>query len=257
MRDIVKDLLEDLLRVDARLWTSLADLARHPGRLTLEYLQGKRVLRVSPIKLYLSLVFLQMVLRSFAPGWFDPRALESQSQALQRGAAMLAGILPERPPAATPSPTDPEEARHWEACRDILREQQGAEQERARRAWLTGNATTIALMRIPLYALLFAAFTRRQKKLYVEHLIFTLHLQSAILLIETAGTVAGGMGLPLASFAATIGTLVYAFRASGAVYREKTGRTLVMTGLFFLLGQLADGIAGAGAGIIYRLMPEN
>lgn len=257
LRDMAHDLLEDLLRVDAKLWTTLAALARYPGRLTLEYLQGKRVLRVSPLKLFLSLVFLQVVLRSFAPGWFDQSALDSQSQALQRGAAILAGVLPARTPSpdATPQPA-PGEEKHWEACQDVLRRQEKAEQERARKAWLTGNATTVALLRIPLYALLFAALTRRQKRFYAEHLIFTLHLQSAILLIETAGAVGAGLSLPLASFAATVGTLFYAFRACGTVYQEKRARTIVMVALFFLLGQIADGIAGVGAGIVYRLMPE-
>ena len=50
---LLGDLFEELFQLESRLWRSLWDLVRHPGRLTREYNAGRRVRYTSPLRLYL------------------------------------------------------------------------------------------------------------------------------------------------------------------------------------------------------------
>lgn len=268
LNQVLRDILEEFVRFDTKLWTTLRTLLQQPGRITREYLQGRRAAWVSPVKLFLALLFVQAVLRSLAPGWFDVSDIERQSAGLRKGYTLVGMLLPAlpKPTEAEPTVRQPASERDdgcadevnkavTEAVAKALKVRSKREQERSRTAWLTGNATTMAMARIPLFAALFAMLYRRQSRYYIEHVIFALHLQSAVTLIETGGAVVGGLGIPLAGFAAGIGALVYAFRAMQTVYRDKRGRTIAATVGFFLAGQMLDTVAGVGAGIIYRLIP--
>ena len=263
LHHVIKDVLEEFLKFDAKLWTTLATLMREPGRITREYLQGRRARWASPIKLYVSLIFVQAVLSTFLPRQFATD-LSHQVTGLRQGDTMLSNLLPwwTAPRTAPVEPLedtdrdDPEARTHLKNCQDVLDKQQKDAQDRSRRAWLTGNTTTVALLRIPLYALLFALFHKRQRRYYIEHVIFALHLLSAAALIELAGDLGGALKIPLAGTAAICGTLFYAYRASHCVYDERRGRTIAVVVGFLVLGVLIEQLAGVGAGIIYRLTPR-
>src|ERR1700749_2495562 len=53
LKRLLGDLFEELFQLETRLWRSLYDLLRHPGRLTLDYNAGRRVRYTSPLRLYL------------------------------------------------------------------------------------------------------------------------------------------------------------------------------------------------------------
>lgn len=50
---VVREVAEDTLGVDGRFWRTFVALLFRPGRLTLDYLNGKRVYYSSPVRLYL------------------------------------------------------------------------------------------------------------------------------------------------------------------------------------------------------------
>ena len=65
--ELVRDAFGDLLDIDSRLWLTLRPLLLSPGRLTLDYLQGRRARYMPPFRMYLvlSVVF-------FVVAFFDP-----------------------------------------------------------------------------------------------------------------------------------------------------------------------------------------
>ena len=65
--EVIKELLDDTLGYDSRLKHSLLPLFFKPGRLTLDYVKGKRFHYVLPFKLYLitSVLFILLVLIFF------------------------------------------------------------------------------------------------------------------------------------------------------------------------------------------------
>lgn len=66
--ELVSDAFGDLLELDSRLWQTLIPLMIRPGRLTSDYLQGKRARFMPPFRMYLVLSLL-----FFVVAFFDPR----------------------------------------------------------------------------------------------------------------------------------------------------------------------------------------
>ena len=66
--ELLRDAFGDLLELDSRLWRTLVPLTIRPGRLTYDYLQGRRVRYMPPFRMYLVLSLL-----FFLVAFFDPR----------------------------------------------------------------------------------------------------------------------------------------------------------------------------------------
>lgn len=66
--ELVRDAFGDLFELDSRLWQTLIPLLRRPGRLTHDYLQGRRARFMPPFRMYLVLSLL-----FFVVAFFDPR----------------------------------------------------------------------------------------------------------------------------------------------------------------------------------------
>lgn len=66
--ELLQDAFGDLLEIDSRLWRTIIPLLVRPGRLTRDYLEGKRARYMPPFRMYLvlSVVF-------FVVAFFDPQ----------------------------------------------------------------------------------------------------------------------------------------------------------------------------------------
>ncbi|HEY7377064.1 MAG TPA: DUF3667 domain-containing protein [Steroidobacteraceae bacterium] len=58
-------LLHDLVDLDSRVWRTLTALLLHPGRLTNEFITGRRTFYLPPLRLYLVLSLVYFILPSF------------------------------------------------------------------------------------------------------------------------------------------------------------------------------------------------
>jgi hypothetical protein len=67
-----EEMLHGVLHFDARIWRTLPLLAINPGRLTREWVQGRRTRYVSPLAMFLFTVFLMFFVFSFTGG-VEPR----------------------------------------------------------------------------------------------------------------------------------------------------------------------------------------
>ncbi|CAN7404517.1 DUF3667 domain-containing protein [Brevundimonas sp. LjRoot202] len=63
-----EEMLHGVLHFDARIWRTLPLLALNPGRLTREWVQGRRTRYVSPLAMFLFTVFLMFFVFSFTGG---------------------------------------------------------------------------------------------------------------------------------------------------------------------------------------------
>lgn len=63
-----EEMLHGVLHFDARIWRTLPLLAINPGRLTREWVQGRRTRYVSPLAMFLFTVFLMFFAFSFSGG---------------------------------------------------------------------------------------------------------------------------------------------------------------------------------------------
>ena len=96
------DLVHGVFHFEGKIWRTLPMLAWHPGRLTREYIDGRRASYVSPIALFLFVVFLTFALFNLAgdPIHFDkdnnavvgPNGATAEGEAVKHVAAIKAEL---------------------------------------------------------------------------------------------------------------------------------------------------------------------
>ncbi len=105
-------------------------------------------------------------------------------------------------------------------------------------SYLVGSMSWIALLIMPVIALMFQLFYRKQKLFYVEHLVFSFHLHSFFFLLVSLGLlIAYGTGINLLILVIAI-SAIYLLLALKRVYREKWGRTigkLLLIGISYMI----------------------
>jgi hypothetical protein len=179
-----REATEDLTHADSRLWGTIIALLFKPGFLTREFLSGRRVRYLPPLRLYLVLsVLFFLVLGS------DNTV--NQAVAIKTGAGKpsVALVTPDNPElAAKPGETlEQREARvcnpHYDGpapsfvlpfmqkgCRDML-EHRGRTIEEAFRH----NLPRAMFIFLPALALVMKVMYWRPRRHYVEHLLFFVH----------------------------------------------------------------------------------
>ena len=100
-------------------------------------------------------------------------------------------------------------------------------------SYMVGSMSWIALLMMPVIALLIQLFYRKKRQFYVEHLIFSFHLHSFFFLILSLGLlVAYSTDISLVLLTILICAL-YFLLALKRIYQEKWGKTI---GKFLLIG---------------------
>ncbi len=89
--ELIRDAFGDLFELDSRLWRTLVPLTIRPGRLTHDYLQGRRARYMPPFRMYLVLSLLFFLVAFFDPResfgiFFEPQTQEEEDAERQREA---------------------------------------------------------------------------------------------------------------------------------------------------------------------------
>lgn len=82
--ELIRDAFGDLFELDSRLWRTLVPLAIRPGRLTDDYLRGRRARYMPPFRMYIVLSLAFFIIAFFDPRedlgiLFEPAPVESAS----------------------------------------------------------------------------------------------------------------------------------------------------------------------------------
>lgn len=107
-----EELLHGVMHFDGRLWRTLPLLILNPGRLTREWVQGKRTRYVSPLAMFLFTLFVMFFALSFMPHRAVtlpslPQQIETQKEAIAEAEQVVAAARKEVDAAATAmEPTD-------------------------------------------------------------------------------------------------------------------------------------------------------
>jgi hypothetical protein len=93
--ELLRDAFGDLFELDSRLWRTLVPLVIRPGRLTHDYLQGRRVRYMPPFRMYLVLSLLFFLVAFFDPReslgiFYEPQTAEEETAREHGEAARIA-----------------------------------------------------------------------------------------------------------------------------------------------------------------------
>jgi hypothetical protein len=242
--ELLKDAGDLLASLDSRIWRTLGLLLFRPGRLTLDYLQGKRARFVPPVRMFIasSIVFFFLATLNarfeFSPDeaiFIDPGAATQQEDTVARRPDGREGRGPINVGLDSGCEIDYSGAPDWlerlmppEQAREICR-RITADQGRSFARALLNNVPAMMFLFLPLMGFVMKLAYPLSGRYYAEHLLFLVHYHSFffilnILLIAIrwgAGAVAPGLvPLTLLTVAAYIYLPVYLFRAMRVVYGQ-------------------------------------
>ena len=235
LRPLLSDLLAEVASWDSKLVRTLIPLVIRPGFLTNEYNAGRRIGYLSPLKLYLTISVLFFLVLA----WKNPLAGSIHVGVSPKQGAhqmMVFGGKPEPLPHSEadyearqrhlpPADQDPRLAR--QLVHHIIRAGQSPQ---AFVAALLGDIPKMMFFLLPLFAGTLKLLYLRTRRLYVEHLVFLLHVHAFAFLALTPLLLAQSIWLVLC---VCLVLSVYILAALRVVYKQGWLKTLVK---FALLG---------------------
>jgi hypothetical protein len=226
--ELLKDAGDLLASLDSRIWRTLGLLMFRPGRLTLDYLQGKRARYVPPMRLFISATLVFFFIATLNAKFdFGPDAELVQGN----GAEVRAGGLQIDTDCNVSYEGVPEwlarlvpQERAVEICERIT-----VDRGRSFARALLANVPAMMFLFLPLMALVMKLAYPLSGRYYAEHLLFLVHFHSfffllniAVIVFRWGGNLAAPGVLPLDVFtaAAYLYVPVYLFRAMRRVYGQ-------------------------------------
>ena len=162
LRPLLSDLFAELISWDSRLIRTIVLLLRRPGFLTTEYNAGRLVPYLSPLKLYLTVSVLFFLLLSWRATMKDKVVVNATGIHLSAGKPEKK-VVPDKPLV------DGELGQHL-----LKAQQDGAGLVNS----FLGLFPKMMFLLLPLFALNLKILYLRTRRLYVEHLVFLLHVHS-------------------------------------------------------------------------------
>lgn len=192
VRAFVRQAAADLTNLDSRILRTLGLLLARPGRLTREYLDGRRIRYSKPLQLYLGAAAAFFFVNAYRPFLnFDPRT----------------GVVTSSLSAAGVSARLDDEARASLAAQGVSLEVFGERFESA----VTGYLPALLVGLVLIFGVMLRLFFPRQRRGLVEHAVFALHWSAFYLLLMIVDRLLPQQG-------AAQGALNIAILAVSAVY---------------------------------------
>ena len=247
LREFLHELAEEFLHWDGKLVTTFRLLITRPGSLTCEYLAGKRVRYISPLRVYLSCSLLFFFASTLIP---QERIVVRNGVGAGAGVSTQVGLISVSEPdsAATIAAMD-SLALH----RKWVSRMWGTHFGRAMRnrgvlsARVTSWIPRTMFVLVPLFAALVMLAFRNSRRRFPQHLAFALHVHAFLFLALTlmltrrfTSVIPVYVTIQLLCLGATAAYLVRAMRV---VYDVSTGaafaRSALVASIYFILFVLA------------------
>jgi len=248
--ELLQDAFGDLFEIDSRLWRTLIPLLIRPGRLTRDYLEGKRARYMPPFRMYLVLSVVFFVVAFFDPQddlslLFEPEPGPTPEEAAEKREEVEADVnevLNELTEEGIITADQAEAVRdRQEDLPDWLKrrltkerleatcEKIGADEGKTLGNLVLDNIPIALFVLLPFMALVLKALYPLSRRYFVEHLLFFVHFHSFFFLILTLQILfarfAGLIHLPeaigyLILVAASFYIPVYLYKAMRLVYGQ-------------------------------------
>jgi hypothetical protein len=242
----VAEAAETLTHADSRLWRTVGYLLARPGRLTREFLAGRRARYLPPFRLYVVVSLLYFVLIAVLPDASAPISLNvGESATAQPGAGAAAS---DPPVCSDLDYRGPGEDRIRPALQRACRNAAADGGEGLTSAFMA-NVPRALFVFLPLIAAVAMLLYWRPRRHYVEHLLFFLHNHSAVFVVLALHAIVSALvgAIPGATvvetpldFAVAGYLLWYPYRALRSVYGQSRGRSfakyLVLGFAYLVLG---------------------
>ncbi len=181
--ELVREWLGDVFTFDSRVLRTLWPLVRRPGVLTVEYLEGRRVRYVPPLRLFVFLSLVMFLVMGLTGVRFNWKVTSGGREVAHQGSAVTtAGAAAAAADAGTPAGEDGTGADGRAGAPDASADANLVERINRR---LIDRMPHAMLVLVPVMAFFVWLLHRRRIPLYLPHLIFSLHVYSFWFLVMT------------------------------------------------------------------------
>ena len=189
LHDFVHDAFHEFLHFDGKILQSVKFLFTRPGFLTSEYVAGRRIRYISPLRLYLI----------FSVAYFAVATLMARPP-----------IVTDQDRAAATGWQRPEEFGRIRVSGDFSRygltpEEVAERVQHAQHDWVP----RVMFVLVPIAALVVMAVTRRARRTYIEHLYFALHVHAVCFAVLALAIVLGEPAPPTVNAIVTAIALLF------------------------------------------------
>jgi hypothetical protein len=227
LSEFVHEAAEELLHWDGKLAATFRLLLTRPGQLTREYLAGRRIRFLSPLRLYLTCSVIYFALSAFAPAPQIRITTTAGAIRVGPGAASDTAAL-----AAIDTLADHGRwiGRVW--GRHFAR---AVRQRDELRRVITSTIPKLMFVLVPLFAALVGLVYRSRRWRYPQHLAFALHVHAYLFLALSAMLLRRVVSEPWLITAIVLvcvtAMAIHVARAARAVYGGSRGATIGRTAL--------------------------
>jgi Protein of unknown function (DUF3667) len=261
-KDIILDFLSDFFTFDSKFFRSFIPLFLKPGRLTVDYLSGKRIRYIPPVRLFLFVSIVFFFILSFQitddMNFFnveDNTSVVNDSTVVDSSNGLINSISTINSKkdslihvmdtikskfslikAVKETFPDSDFRTQFIIAQLIRLEAKGS---KAFFNYLLGQGTFILLIIIPFFALFLKLIYIRRKIYFNNHLVFSFHLHAFILLFLSLLMLLNYLTGPVIFFLLIAVIPVYLYLALKTIYVQKVRKTIfktVLTVLFYFLG---------------------
>jgi hypothetical protein len=202
---LIVHFIQDYLHFDTKFWKTLNNLLFHPGKLPIDYLNGKHKSNVNPISLYIFISFITF----FVPAVLPDLSEKKPEQEIQEKVDL--------------------DGEGFNLFGKQITEIHGKDFEEI----FLHNIPKLIFFYLPIFAFWLWLFHHKKRWLYFDHGIFTLYLFSFILLTYTFYDIANYICIYLNikvvddifTYVMVLYSLYYFFRAHRLMYQEKRAKS--------------------------------
>lgn len=239
LREFLHELAEGLLHWDGKLFTTFRLLVTRPGELTREYLAGRRVRYISPLRVYLTCSLLFFFLAAVVP--------TGEIEARRYGASVTTRVGPVNIASSDSAAALVELDRMardggWLARRWGRHYGAALRNHRELAADISASLPKTMFVLVPVFALLVMLAFRQARRRFPQHLAFALHTHAflflaltVMLLREFTSIVAVYATIRLACVGAVAAYFVLAMRRVYGVGTGTIARSALVGVSYFLL----------------------
>ncbi len=178
---LIGHFVSDYLHFDSKFFRSLKPLFVKPGFLTLQYWEGKRIQFIHPLRLFFFITILFMVSTSLFYNRFGEQLKDKMVFGDKNMAKLDMAYLETLGDSAKII---------WPGAKDSvtvsqvkqfqIRDARQAKKLRAGVDFVFRNLKYVTFFLLPVYALVFRLLYIRRRPFYVDHLVYTMHLQTFV-----------------------------------------------------------------------------
>ncbi len=171
LRSLLRDLFHEVVSVDHHVMKTFWTLLSKPGALTVDYLEGRRVRHLPPLRLYVLTSFLMfLTLGALAPRWVKLSNRSNQPVVQASASSKVASS----------------DSSHTFERKMEIGAKKASEDPATFAAQVIAALPKVMFILLPIFAVLLKVLYIRRKVLYAAHVIFALHVHTATYLMFLA-----------------------------------------------------------------------